>query len=276
MGDNETVTDCLLTDNSNQGLLGQFGGAGNVFTSNDLSRSGAYGFQYSGYHDITLTGNTFTDCANGALISGIDGLSLSGLDLSAANIPNVAIYLSSVKNSTISNINASGAGGVGTGIHSRYGDNNQFSNITVTGRQTGINLYMGDNETVTDCLLTDNSNQGLLGQFGGAGNVFTSNDLSRSGAYGFQYSGYHDITLTGNTFTDCANGALISGIDGLNSSGLDLSAANIPNVAIYLSSVKNSTISNINASGVGGVGTDMYTPYTAITTRSPTSRSPGD
>ena len=131
-----------------------------------------------------MTGNTFTDCANGALISGIDGLNLSGLDLSAAHIPNVAIYLSSVKNSTLSHINASGVGGVGTGIHSRYGENNTFSNITVTGRNEGIDCYQGSSETIIDSLLTDNNSRGIDILYGGAGYTIVDNNVSRNQATG--------------------------------------------------------------------------------------------
>ncbi len=254
---NNTYVNNDLTDNAT-GIYPYSGGTrvGNSFVNNDVSRSSNWGIMLSGEVDFTLSGNIYTDCANGLSLTGMDSIILDGIDFSAFNIPGKPLSLDRITNSTISNINASGSSPTSYGIMLNLCDGNTLTSNTIHGRGQGIVLRVSNSyNTISANDLTDNG-VGIGYYSGGTrvGNSFVNNDVSRSSIWGIMLSGEVDFTLSGNIYTDCTNGLSISGMNSTTLTGLDFSTSNIPGTVLSLNGVTNSVISDINASGSGGIG----------------------
>ena len=245
-----------LTDNS-YAFHDYYGaGVGNAYVANDLSRASGFGLILYSEVDPVISGNIFTDCANGIRFGNMDSFVFTDRDLSVWNIPGTVLQFIDCTNCTVSGIDASGSGLVGGGIGFSGGSNNLVTGNTVHGRNVGISTGGGSssNNTYSANNLTDNR-QALYDYYGaGVDNVYVDNDLSRAAGFGLTVSREVGPVISGNIFTDCANGIRVHEMDSFVFSDRDLSVWNIPGTVLEFIDCTSCTVSGIDASGPAGTG----------------------
>ncbi|MCH8234589.1 MAG: right-handed parallel beta-helix repeat-containing protein, partial [Chloroflexi bacterium] len=153
--DGTTIQGNVLRDNiraiDGPSTLGQ----GHVISGNDLSNAAQWAIRMNEDDLLQITGdNVFHGSANGIDLVVVDGLMLSGLDLS--QVPGVGLRLSGVTNSTFSGVVAGGA----TGIAVTGGGGNTFTGVNVswlgaTPSGAGIVLNNSPGNLIEDSTVTN-------------------------------------------------------------------------------------------------------------------------
>ena len=219
---------------------------GNLIQHNDFSGAGSWGMKTHATGGNRYLFNNVSDSANGISISSENGTTVSAGASDMRNIPGTAVYLYSVSNTHVSEMDVSwtGDGKSGTGISLSHSSDNIIEYVSATNRDIGIATLRS------------------------GGNLIQHNDLSGAGSWGMQTDA--NYTTGGNQYlfnnvSDSANGISLTCEygDGATVSAGASDMRNIPGTAIYLDVVSNSYVSGVDVSwtGDGKSGTGIRLRY---------------
>ena len=144
--------------------------------------------------------------------------------------------------------------GFSIGIYLANSSDNAITGSTVSGSSYAIYL-LGDTggNTIEGNILSGNGYAIYAGKSTGVGNSYVDNDLSRSTAFSLWIASDAQFAVSGNDFTDSANGILLMKMDGASLSGADVDLSTIQGgTGVHrIVSGGNNLISDITASGIG-------------------------
>ena len=265
---NNTITNSTST-NHFHGFSIEGDSDGNTFQGGDLAGS-TQAVSITGTSD----GNSFTNVSMadvtqyGVYDSSDGGNTFSGVYVSwDVTFPwgRGMYFLNSsgntVQGSTVSNFSAAATNGIGIYLHGDSDSNTFLGNTVSTSTyavymrgDTGSNDFQSNN-------LSGNVNaiyawDSLIGQ----GNIFQNNNLSNSTGWSLLINGDQLFTVSGNDFTNSANGIGLANMGGVSLSDANVDLSTMQAVSngfgVYLVNVTSSAVTNITTPAGTGIRLD--------------------
>jgi parallel beta-helix repeat protein len=192
-------------------------------TGNTASNNSSHGIFLGPYsNDNTVTDNTANNNSN-------------GIRLSSCNTNTVT------DNTANSNVNQ----GIALTPNCSY---NTVTGNTAKNNPTGIALWTSSDNDICNNNLSGNATAIFASGPGYQGNSYLNNDLSNSTSWSLSLAYDSEFELSGNDFTNSANGIALHYMDGISLSNIDLSTIQ-GGIGLNLVGVTNSSFSSIIVSG---------------------------
>jgi parallel beta-helix repeat protein len=241
---NNAVIDNTANSNSNNGIAILHSSDNNRVTGNTASNNSNTGIGLHGSDTNTLSGNTASNNFHGIYLYNSSNNTVAGNTSNSNAFHGILIQNSS--NNTVTGNTSSSNSNSGV-VLAPYCNNNSVTGNTASNNQYGIVLGLSSDNQISNNNLSGNETA-ILSNQQGQGNSYLNNDLSNSTSWSLSLSYESEFELSGNDFTNSANGIALQYIDGVSLSNVDLTTIQ-GGSGLSLGVVTNSSFSNIIVSG---------------------------